>query len=292
MRARPFSSAFPQLTTYISALLILACSKSYAEFNIPACEKNAAVDIRLIEPAIELEQHLKREVLQSIQITETLSLICQLNKQTDKTLSIVFGPLPENIKSASPVYKPAHKQIHVPYRYIYQTKKLLNRRKHIHQSANTPQMVLDTLAFLILHEYAHAFFHLNQTPILGKEEDAADNIASVLAIKELKSGSRIVRNMAELFKLWAIQDGNNIEYALNSEHSLSMQRYYSLKCIAYGHSLNNNQKPIVEPVIAKTGANPTWEKNYNAKRKQNCSRMATKLDRSINELIYQNNAFR
>jgi hypothetical protein len=109
--------------------------------------------------------------------------------------------------------------------------------------------VIDT----ILHETAHAIFHILDLPILGNEELAADQIAALILLQFGEDVARLtVTGTAILFQndvkrrrderektapkgsapSDSLDDTRSIEFS--GLHGLPEQRYYNLLCIAYG----------------------------------------------------------
>jgi len=87
---------------------------------------------------------------------------------------------------------------------------------------------------VFLHEVAHALFHLLRVPILGREEDAADQVADYLILHlddDMKR--RVVAAVARMYDREAkAQAPERIDIA--DVHGLSAQRLYNLLCLAYG----------------------------------------------------------
>jgi hypothetical protein len=118
-------------------------------------------------------------------------------------------------------------------------------------SPNRPPSITREDAFLgplvdtFLHEAAHALFDLLKVPLLGREEDAADAIATYYVLqfpKEIKRkliiGSAYtythelkVRSSRDLSKI-RFDVGRHITFS--DEHGTPAQRLYNLLCIAYG----------------------------------------------------------
>jgi hypothetical protein len=99
----------------------------------------------------------------------------------------------------------------------------------------TPESYL-TGPFLevVLHELAHALFDLKKIPILGREEDAADQVA---ALTLLRLGSEQARRaIAAIAIMYASEAKAEAPTASDfaNEHSLPAQRFYNLLCISYG----------------------------------------------------------
>jgi hypothetical protein len=98
---------------------------------------------------------------------------------------------------------------------------------------------------VFLHEAAHAMFDLLKMPILGREEDAADQVAAYVVLQLPKEQKRklILGNAyayASELKVRKARDlsrrrlevGRHITFA--DEHGTPAQRLYNLLCVAYG----------------------------------------------------------
>ena len=86
-----------------------------------------------------------------------------------------------------------------------------------------------------LHEFAHAFFQLHQTPILGREEDAADQFAAyIILLLDDKTASRLIRGTAYAYMTEAKERKSASTIEFSSEHGIAEQRYYNVLCMAYG----------------------------------------------------------
>ena len=87
----------------------------------------------------------------------------------------------------------------------------------------------------VLHEFAHALFDYIDPPILGREEDAADQISAYIYLKMGKDEARRLIMGTVYAYMLEVQDTDPpsmAEYA--DEHSTSEQRAFNLLCIAYG----------------------------------------------------------
>lgn len=98
------------------------------------------------------------------------------------------------------------------------------------------------LEFTLLHELAHAVIDLNDIPVLGGQEQAADQIALMLLILANHSSEQSI-NPETLNKLLAISGEWMLEWqeekksnlpAYWGTHPLSIQRFYEVTCLAYG----------------------------------------------------------
>ena len=90
--------------------------------------------------------------------------------------------------------------------------------------------------FVLYHEVAHLLFHQLDLPILGREEDAADNMATwTLLNKRTKETDRVLADAAQGWILSGIaydSGGDESDYAAG--HSLDKQRAYQIVCLMVG----------------------------------------------------------
>lgn len=100
--------------------------------------------------------------------------------------------------------------------------------------------VTDATIFVFHHELGHALVHLLEIPITGKEEDAVDDLATLVLLHEWEGGADSALNAAESFYMMGeAQEASPDESAVEKlpyydEHSLGKQRYYQIACIVYG----------------------------------------------------------
>lgn len=100
--------------------------------------------------------------------------------------------------------------------------------------------MLDSTIFVFHHELGHALVDLLELPITGKEEDAVDDLATLVLLKEWEGGDESALSAANSFYMMgedeeASEDETAIEkLPYYGEHSLGKQRYYQIACIVYG----------------------------------------------------------
>ncbi len=87
---------------------------------------------------------------------------------------------------------------------------------------------------VFLHEIAHALFDMLKLPILGREEDAADQIAAY-ALMQLgtEDARRTVVGVAYMYGHEAQAQTPGMKQFADA-HGLPAQRFYNLLCMAYG----------------------------------------------------------
>ena len=93
---------------------------------------------------------------------------------------------------------------------------------------------------VILHELGHALFQIQDIPLLGREEDAADQIAALLM---LQYGPKVaLTTIKGTYNAWHHMNAERLQSQKGDikpaqeadEHSIDIQRAYSYLCMAYG----------------------------------------------------------
>ena len=99
----------------------------------------------------------------------------------------------------------------------------------------TPQdAILGPVIEVFLHETGHALFNLLKIPVLGREEDAADQVAAYLM---LTMGAQSARNTVGGVAYMYHRDAESAQLKPTSYanvHGLDAQRFYNVICLAYG----------------------------------------------------------
>lgn len=91
--------------------------------------------------------------------------------------------------------------------------------------------------FVLYHEIGHLFVGELELPVLGKEEDAADSLASVmLLVQETDESAQALIDAADGWYLTEYSgEADSWESAdFYDEHSLSIQRSYQVVCLMVG----------------------------------------------------------
>ncbi|KKS67482.1 MAG: hypothetical protein UV36_C0007G0004 [Parcubacteria group bacterium GW2011_GWC2_42_6] len=91
--------------------------------------------------------------------------------------------------------------------------------------------------FIMYHELGHGLIDIYNLPYSGKEEDVADQLASVVLTGMGEDGPKVAITGANYFYITSPQVGE--ESPFWDEHSLNKQRYYNILCWVYG---SNPQK--------------------------------------------------
>jgi len=81
----------------------------------------------------------------------------------------------------------------------------------------------------------HALFDMLQVAVLGREEDAADQVSSFIILELGKEEARrLIGGVAYAFKTEAAAKASPTMTEFSGVHGTPMQRYYNVLCIAYG----------------------------------------------------------
>ncbi|PSW25787.1 hypothetical protein C9I94_04225 [Photobacterium swingsii] len=137
-------------------------------------------------------------------------------------------------KIDGPLFDPGINTIQMPYEFATELYTLFSEDNYEKTGRSVDQATLDALQFILFHEYGHAYLNHNQIVVLGKEEDAVDNLATLLLLYFNDNGEDIVFSAADWFaisdeKTEAFEDGHFWD-----EHSLDAQRYYNIQCLVFG----------------------------------------------------------
>jgi hypothetical protein len=102
------------------------------------------------------------------------------------------------------------------------------------------QATLGGIMYVLAHELAHALIHVLDIPVVGREEDAADQLAIIIATKlgeyegklgEFGKQMAIIPALQYRLKSQNSQEKNTVYW---DDHPLDLQRYYNIICLLYG----------------------------------------------------------
>jgi hypothetical protein len=116
---------------------------------------------------------------------------------------------------------------------------------------------------VFLHETGHAVFSMLQIPVLGREEDAADQFAAYVMLRLSKNEARRMI-LGSAYHHTVQMPGPQVTVSLRSfseEHSTPAQRAYNILCAAYGAD-KKLFADIVEKDFLPKGRAETCEREY------------------------------
>lgn len=178
------------------------------------------------DPKGKEEEQIKKLLIDSNIPNDTVNYI-NASYKLPQPLNLEFGA------SIGPLFDPENNTIHIPYDFINHIGALFasDGQKIPQEELNT--YTLDVLLNVLYHEIGHALIAIYDLPVLGKEEDAADALASMLLIKNYESGDEIVFSASAYFDLLN-RNAEIFEEDFWDEHSLNVQRFFTLLCHMYG----------------------------------------------------------
>ncbi|REL27819.1 hypothetical protein DXX93_15470 [Thalassotalea euphylliae] len=112
---------------------------------------------------------------------------------------------------------------------------------------NTPHFYVESnLEFALLHELAHAIIELNNIPVLGGREKAADQIATMFMMLNSRDvDDDLLDQMVSISAEWMIEWQQEVEHssiAFWDVHPLSIQRFYDVTCLVYGAAVDKLER--------------------------------------------------
>ncbi|MBV9215568.1 MAG: hypothetical protein JO053_05275 [Acidobacteria bacterium] len=104
-------------------------------------------------------------------------------------------------------------------------------------------MVEDTLVQTLFHELGHCLIDVWDLPATGREEDAVDQLATVIMLDGTPSGQASAINAALEFKI-ASENETKDDMLFWDEHSFSATRFYDMLCLVYGSNPQKNGRLV------------------------------------------------
>jgi hypothetical protein len=99
---------------------------------------------------------------------------------------------------------------------------------------------------ILLHETAHAIFHIFNIPVFGREEDAADALSQFILLQMGKNAARrTLTGTAFIWRAFELENGGNNNRNFEDfadEHGTHAQRFYNALCIAVGSDMVEGTK--------------------------------------------------
>ncbi len=140
-------------------------------------------------------------------------------------------------------------------------------------SEEVAKAVASEFLFALLHELGHAVFDLHQIPILGREEDAADQFAAyfILTVKSYSILQHAPIYM-EAFKYGLFDKLVRGKTLYSDEHALSEQRLANLVCWGYGKEPQQFQEVAIAIRMSQH-------------RASRCAKEYAQMERSIRSLL-------
>ena len=196
----------------------------------------AAVDVTFAQPSGGQANALGEQILKANEVPFLMNSFAQAFQVPEEiTVRGVNG------FGGGPFYNPRNNTITFQYGFanlVIQTMHQLNPQYNQYR-LGTAVGAVDS--FILAHEFTHALIAIYDLPVLGKEEDAADELATLILLKAPQGGKYVFDAAQFWYGLSKSQRIPTIsDYA--DVHSLDLQRAYAMICDLAGSSKANFQQ--------------------------------------------------
>jgi len=177
-----------------------------------------------LERIASTDKHTDRSKPQAIE-----ELISELNQRLilpfDIYVLFVDCELPDAF------YDPETHEVTLCYQLIDDYYDLFSRK--LKDKTKLDDAVRAATVATFFHELGHSLVDAWKIPITGREEDAVDQLSTLVLIDATEDGEQMALDGALAFKLYA--DADRGEKLYWDEHSLDEQRFFDTICLVYGH---------------------------------------------------------
>lgn len=272
-RIKLFSSLVCVMALCFTALALANSSTKTLENK----DANVSLSIHYLATKNQNEKRAQQQIKASGVNNTLVELSNQLFEFNDE-LKVIYGG------NDGPLYDPQAHSVHIPYEFFIQSQHYFSKNNYEKRFGKRALIgAEDTLLHTLLHEAAHAYIVDQNIPILGKEEDAADNFATVIMLEYLENGDDMAISAADMF---AFESEDRPEFSNLDEyydfgeyiddHSFDLQRYFSTLCLVYGWQPERHPE-LLEQVEAE----------YRQEREQYCAQNYPVLSASWHQYFTQ-----
>jgi hypothetical protein len=249
------------------ALILFSAMQPAAWAATPPNLKSNRVKISYVPPSNPAHQHIY-EVLQERRVLERMQGYLSPLRLPQTLFLKTDGCKGES----NAWYEDTEHTVTVCYEYIDEV--LRNAPGVTTAAGVTPQdAIVGPTIEVFFHEIGHAIFDLLKVPILGREEDAADQIASYGMLRLDKDiVHQTVAGVAYMYGHEMKSDTPGLEQFADA-HGVSAQRFYNLLCMAYGKD-------------SKLFADLVEKKYLPESRAEGCADEYKQVDYAFRKLIY------
>ena len=211
--------------------------------TLPEVAGNSMVAIAYVPPKnpahqIHYDRLRKRQVLE--QLREFLAPL-----RLPRTLTVRLAPC----GSANAFY--GRDTVTVCWEFLELTRSRAPKATTAH-GVTVEDAIISGFVTVVLHEVSHAVFDQLQIPIMGREEDAADQLTGFVL---LHFGRDLARRMiAAKAHLWDAAGSRRRPLIKNDyadTHGTEYQRFYNILCIAYGHDPDAFRDYVTNRILPK-----------------------------------------
>jgi len=133
-------------------------------------------------------------------------------------------------KTVNAFYDPRRSRIIMCYELVAYFAKLFQPVSS--SNAALGNSIKGATTFAFYHELGHALAHALKLPVVGREEDAVDQLATLILMGGGDAGVAAAMSGARWFDLQSKRRGRKMPFW--DEHSLDPQRFYNIACLVFG----------------------------------------------------------
>jgi len=235
---RPGGQLFILLLTLLSIFLAAGCRKASTTGSsqpaVPANENASSGTAPIDKGDLKLSYKPRKNPDETRKVGSNQpaieQVIVNLNDKIALPWDIVISF--EDCEDADAFYDPETHKLTLCYQLIDEYYDLFGRK--IKDKTKLDDAVRGAVASTFFHELGHGLVDAWKVPITGKEEDAVDQLSTLVLILHTNKGEEMALAGAVSFKLYADLDKGQPNI-LWDEHSLDGQRFYDTICLVYGH---------------------------------------------------------
>jgi hypothetical protein len=138
--------------------------------------------------------------------------------------------------TAGPFYDPETRTVNLTYGFVDYEAKVYRRAEPKIKDFDLGERLGALDGFILMHELGHALVDVYSLPITGREEDAVDELATVLMTRDITGGDQFAFFAAQFFHYLSGDHASYAESDYWDEHSLDEQRAYNIVCWVAGVS--------------------------------------------------------
>lgn len=220
----------------------------YSSFMMADVSAESRAFVSYLEPQSAEEVIIAKRLQAATDIPDVMEIIND-NFRLESDLEFIFGA------EDGPLFDPEINKIWIPYGFLKEVKERFVAANYGASGVSADDATMDSLLHTLFHELAHALIFQYELPIVGKEEDAADALATVLLIRYFDQGQELAISAADLFDLESEESEQELtNESFWGEHSLDSQRYYSTLCHVYGSAPEKYESLLQESELSEDRA--------------------------------------
>ena len=185
----------------------------------------------------------------------------------------------------------------MPYGFANEIQQFYSANYYGEDKKARDYFVSDAMIHTLYHELGHALTDILDLPVVGKEEDAVDDFATLMMISLHKKGQKRALSAADLFWFEGAEFEEILDEDLMGEHSLDAQRTYQVLCLIYGSEpesyselaadvgFDDDRMAFCEDRFLRQRRNWLRLLDSNLKKGGSLAKLRTTLDKPVKKLV-------